>query len=349
MADRTFFWVLSFLMLSLSSCLSPEGENNNDDSNLPGNTGAPGEVLVVMEQGHWENEPGKSIRQVLGKPYPRLPQEEPLYTLVYTGPQGFTSTLEKHRNIILARIGGDREEKASLRLARNVWAKDQLVIEMEGKDPEQLGKAFHDKEEAILDQLEELEKTQEVNDLQKISDEKVIRKMKEDHQVSLLIPKDSEVQKNKDRFCWIERHYMKSTGQFRHDITQGLFIYHYPYEKKGSFSGKELLRVRDSLLKEHVPGPSPGSYMTTEDRFEAVKPLVKETTHRGEYAVEIRGLWRVENDQMGGPFISLTTYDKARGRIVTVEGYVFAPKFDKREYVRELETILYSLDFPSPG
>ncbi len=48
---------------------------------------------------------------------------------------------------------------------------------------------------------------------------------------------------------------------------------------------------------------------------------------------------------MGGPFISLSTFDKERNRIVTVEGFVYAPKFDKRNYLRQVEAILYTLDF----
>jgi hypothetical protein len=63
----------------------------------------------------------------------------------------------------------------------------------------------------------------------------------------------------------------------------------------------------------------------------------------GQYGRLIRGLWRVENNFMGGPFISLSTYDEVNNRIITIEGEVFAPKFDKREYLRELEAIIFSL------
>jgi len=35
--------------------------------------------------------------------------------------------------------------------------------------------------------------------------------------------------------------------------------------------------------------------------------------------------------------------DKKRNRIITVEGFVFAPRYDKHNYIRKLEAILYSL------
>jgi hypothetical protein len=53
----------------------------------------------------------------------------------------------------------------------------------------------------------------------------------------------------------------------------------------------------------------------------------------------------MENDYMGGPFCSLTVYDSTRARLVTVEGYAYAPYFDKREYVRQIEAVVRSLEF----
>jgi hypothetical protein len=50
---------------------------------------------------------------------------------------------------------------------------------------------------------------------------------------------------------------------------------------------------------------------------------------------------------MGGPFINLSVLDASRRRVVTVEGNVYAPKNDKRNYLRQLEAMIYSLEFPS--
>lgn len=80
--------------------------------------------------------------------------------------------------------------------------------------------------------------------------------------------------------------------------------------------------------------------MTSELRF---FPSYEEILHEKAFASELRGLWKIENDFMGGPFVSLTVYDEARARLVTVEGYVYAPYFDKREYIREVEAVVRSL------
>ncbi len=41
---------------------------------------------------------------------------------------------------------------------------------------------------------------------------------------------------------------------------------------------------------------------------------------------ELRGFWDVENDFMGGPFVSYSTLDEATGRVLTIDGYVYSPK-----------------------
>ncbi len=49
--------------------------------------------------------------------------------------------------------------------------------------------------------------------------------------------------------------------------------------------------------------------MKTEQRFElSYEPI----TYRGEYRGVLRGLWRMEGDKMGGPFVSHALLDKKK-------------------------------------
>jgi uncharacterized membrane protein YcgQ (UPF0703/DUF1980 family) len=82
--------------------------------------------------------------------------------------------------------------------------------------------------------------------------------------------------------------------------------------------------------------------MTTDMKF----PMVyKEYTYKDEYTAELRGLWYTDHDFMGGPFVSLSKVDEINGRIVTIEGFVYAPKTSKRNYVAQLEAVLHTLHF----
>ena len=51
----------------------------------------------------------------------------------------------------------------------------------------------------------------------------------------------------------------------------------------------------------------------------------------------------MEGDAMGGPFISHTLDDSIRHRVITVEGFVYAPEMKKRNLMRQLEAVLYTL------
>jgi len=73
---------------------------------------------------------------------------------------------------------------------------------------------------------------------------------------------------------------------------------------------------------------------------------VKEISVKGEYAFEARGLWYMENDMMGGPFVSHARVDRPNGRVVVVEAFVYAPEKKKRDMMRQLEAALYTLNLP---
>ena len=99
----------------------------------------------------------------------------------------------------------------------------------------------------------------------------------------------------------------------------------------------------EKWLKKNVSGPSNGSYMC----FELEAPLYSRVFEKdGIYIREMKGLWKVQNDHMGGPFISWSFVDKERNRIVTVLGQVYAPKTDKRNPIRKVESILHTVSFP---
>ena len=66
----------------------------------------------------------------------------------------------------------------------------------------------------------------------------------------------------------------------------------------------------------------------------------------GRLWVELRGFWDVKNDFMGGPFVSYTTVDTTTQRVFTIDCYVYSPKNHKRNYMRELEHLLYLISVP---
>jgi hypothetical protein len=56
-------------------------------------------------------------------------------------------------------------------------------------------------------------------------------------------------------------------------------------------------------------------------------------------------MWEVQNDFMGGPFVSHSFYSADGSEILVAEAWVYAPQFDKRQYLRQVESILYSWEW----
>ena len=49
-----------------------------------------------------------------------------------------------------------------------------------------------------------------------------------------------------------------------------------------------------------------------------------------------------EGDSVGGPFGSQARLDEKNNRVVVVEGFVFAPETDKRNFMRRTESALHT-------
>ena len=145
-------------------------------------------------------------------------------------------------------------------------------------------------------------------------------------------------------FTMLGKTKIKKDDNGNHEIQQRIFIYSYPYDKQSLFTQEQQVKIRDSLCKKYVKGRLENSYMiTANDQYRPV--ISKSLIHNNNYILETRGSWRVQNDRMGGAFISIAIHDKNKGKIVTIEGNVYAPNFSKRELIREMEAAIYSYAF----
>jgi hypothetical protein len=84
-------------------------------------------------------------------------------------------------------------------------------------------------------------------------------------------------------------------------------------------------------------------YMATDSVTVEVQPI----DVQGQYAFEVRGLWRMKGDFMGGPFVSHSRVDTINNRVITAEIFVYSPDKMKRNLVRTLEASLYTLKLPA--
>ena len=320
-----------------------------DDSRiLPKSTGTAGELLVVMDGVHWEGEPGKALKASFQQWIKGLPQREHRFTLVNFSHAGFSGMLNSHRNIILAEIGTS-VQKAEVRKEFEHWSKDQLLVQIVAPDVDQWLSVFNQQAEQISDLFDTTERARIQKSQVKLEDAAHGARTEKHFGVNVKIPKDFIMVDGNDEFMhfrrdWAIRSRTSNGPDMSHNVIDGVFVYSYPYTSDSTFTRDALMDMRDSRLREYVAGPTEGSYMATQRFFQELdlRPSMKAVTLDSEFATEMRGLWGMVGAKMGGPFISVSFVNKERNAVVAVEGYVYAPQFDKREFLRYIDAIVYS-------
>lgn len=119
-----------------------------------------------------------------------------------------------------------------------------------------------------------------------------------------------------------------------------IVVYTFPYRDKNTFTVDYLIHKRDSVMAANIKGQYEGSYMSTE---KGVKPSFDGFEDRGAYTAEVRGLWAMEGDMMGGPFVMHAVVDSGGKRVVVCEAFVYAPGEKKRNLLLYPEAALWTM------
>jgi len=314
-----------FMALFLISCNEGDSKKQRFVSDSSGNIN---NISVVVDNILWEDNVGEAIRNVLAAPLEGLPQDEPIFSISQMPSQVFSGFTTKNRTVLKIEKG----KPASTTIFKDVYAKPQTVIVVSGQTNAEIIDQLNTKAEKIVMTF----KNSEIKEKQKritlsLFDDKPLR---EDLGISLKFPSVYRIAKKEDHFFWIRKDIKTGTMDF--------LAYQVPFSaiRKGDSAVIDIVRLRDSIGKKHVEGRLEGSYLATESAY---APYIFETIIDNKPTFETKGIWDLKNDFMSGPFINYAIEDKINNRYVIIEGYVFAPSVEKRDYVFELESIIRSL------
>ena len=301
---------------------------------MPNASGLPYEMLVVMDDDQWDRPLGRAVFNVLDSDVPGLPQSERSFRISRVEPDGFNSNMFKiMRNVIKVDIQNIYTQP-KFKFARNVYSYPQMIMTLQAPDEESLTEYINNNQQSIIDFFTKAEMNREIENLRERHNPEVSRLAEEILGVDIWVPWElNKFKKGKD-FLWA------STNVGKKDMN--LVLYSYPYTDKNTFTLDYFLQKRDSVMKANIPGGPKGSYMTTNHDY----VYVEDGTVRGKYAQIARGLWRIQGDRMGGPFVSHSRVDEANGRVVVAEAFIYAPESLKRDLLRRMEAALYTLQLP---
>ena len=302
---------------------------------MPNASGLPYEMLVVMDDEQWERPVGRALFNVLDTDVPGLPQSERSFRITRVDPSGMNSNMFRiMRNIIKVDIQKSVYTQPKLKFSRDVYSHPQMVMTLQAPDEASLAKYIEDNAQSIIDFFTKSEFNREINNLREQHNPRISNLAKEIFDVDVWVPFEVDNYKRGKDFLWA------STNTGKKDMS--LVIYSYPYTDTNTFTLEYFLNKRDSEMKVNIPGGPKGSYMTTQRDY----VYVKDATVHGKYAQVARGLWRVQGDRMGGPFVSHSRVDEVNGRVIVAEAFVYAPETLKRDLIRRMEAALYTVQLP---
>ena len=328
--------ILKYIVLALAAAavLTSCSEEKRKKALLPNISGKAGEVIVVINKADWEGAVGNALRDSLACDCPFLPQREPLFNLVNVAPSGFGSMFQVHRNIILINISSSVTEPGVV-YRKDVWAAPQTVINVNAVDAETAVSLIVANSADMAATLEQAERDRIIRNTKKYEELALAPEVSEVFGGSPHFPSGYKLKKKTSDFVWIEY-----AIQY---VTQGILIYKYPVvEGENMMSLDSILENSNEMLKNNVPGMFEDTYMTISS---FARPSIGYMKYKGLDFAEVRGFWEVQNDYMGGPFVSHVFYSRDGKDVIVLQAFVYAPKYDKKNYLKQIESVLYSFEW----
>ena len=295
-------------------------------------TGGSGEILVLINDALWESAVGDTLKSILTDTQIGLPQEEPVLDVIHITHDAFSTMFKTHRSILDLRVS-TKVKKSELAVKDEYYAKTQSFMKVEAPTNQEMIDLLLENRSKIIAYFLLGERNRKIKTFRKNIVQEIYEKVKENYQFTLAFPAGYTINKEEPEFIWVSNETPTT--------SQGMFIYSYEYLSEEMFTKEQVVKRRNNLLKKHVPGPTKDSFMSTEETY----PIsFRQFDFQGNYACETRGLWKVENDFMGGPFVSITYLDEKNNQVICMDSYVYYPNNNKREMLRELEAIMYSYE-----
>lgn len=321
---RSLSVTLVVLLVILAAC-----RDSSLTRTLPNMTGATGEVLVVMDKALWNGSAGRAVREEIAPVLIGLPQAEPAFDLMPINPAGFKDIMLAHRNVILAKTDEAKAEP-TVTFERNRWSELQLVITVKAPDSTALARCISENAEVIRQRINTVERERLTRWLTESAGKERETVKSGDQSYQIIMPAGYKKDYSDKDILIISSETPATTQTVIVSVT-------------GNATSRigciELADLTEKVTSSRIKGPE-GSFMVIEKQ---VPVSCRSFRLSNNDYIEMRGLWTLEGGFMGGPFISYAFIDPATSKAVVVTGFVYAPRDEKRELLRQVEALMYTV------
>ena len=331
-----FCYLLVMTALIMTSCKSDLSKALKPDA-----SGTPYDLYIVMPDGLKETALNDTLHAIFEYPMECTPNGDPYFHVRHLSPENFASSVIRIvANVILIDIDPSNASDPVITLDHDRYATGQTILKMHAKSIESLAEYLPQ----MQVQLRQLFVKAEINRRMKVlleehqhSQQDRLRKLQN---ATINIPLTMNVTCNPaadSTFFWVSDNFAAKQSY--------LVVYSVPYTDQNIFSLEGAVAVRDSVMGANITGSDSTQYMETNQHV--VLPEYKAISVGGRYVGELRGMWRMKNGLMAGPFVCHMRLDELNKRVVFAEGFCYAPNESKRMLIRNLEAVLYTLKLPS--
>ncbi|MFB6248861.1 MAG: DUF4837 family protein [Salinibacter sp.] len=349
-------WCAALLVLGLlSGC---EGDYR------PRAIGKEGEVTVVMDSSHWTGAVGEAFRETVTPWVETLPQPEHYFEIRHMelSSERTYESIQDLKNVVIAAPLNDSTNEANFLRRRlsekartairggqsavvgkpNLWRRSQRVFFVTAADSASLADALRKQGETIRSTFKEITLQRMKREMYEEARQYAVEdSLMQRHGFAVNVQHDYRIAidttTESSGFVWLRRVLAKTRREF--------FVYYKENASASRLSPDWIYSTQDSLTRKYLRGSVAGFV-----RIDYRRPLITEqTTFLDRFGYETRGLWHMvkagqEEGEFvsvggGGPFLAYAFYDQPTDRLYLLHGSVFAPGFDKLQFLRQMEVM----------
>lgn len=321
------YFAVIIVLLTAVSCRQKSGSSGIKVDNF--STGKAGEMILAIDTNYWSKAAVKAIYEVIQQPQPAINQIEPMFDVIQCSNADYKASFMRHRNIVQFDYNPDYAGN-TFEIARNPITSPQVLIKIRGNQQDSCLALFLAHKDEIVKAMYDNDIARLQNAHRKLNNPVIEKKIKEKFGLSMTIPDGYFVGREEEDFLWLCFRTPKN--------DRFVMLYKSPrYE----LTKENIVAERDRITKAYIQGAVAGAYpLVANIEGYPMAQIIQIRYHNG---VELRGLWETVRDKMGGPFYSFTQISPDSTSCITVDGFVYAPQEQKRDYLREVEAVVKSI------
>jgi hypothetical protein len=222
----------------------------------------------------------------------------------------------------------------------DLWAQDQLVMILTAKDIKSLESKILDQKEDLFYYFREKSNKRLSKGLYnpRFEQKNIEAKLLSNYGWLMYIQADYQIAMDQpeDNFVWLRR-------GVNTDMERWVFVHWIEDSSPEFLEVDSITTVRNKLTKKFYRTTDDSAYVELYDEFR----MNTEVNFNGRYALMTQGLWRFNDQSMGGPFISYTFYDEETRRIYMLDASILAPKYLKKSLLQQVDVLLHSFETES--